>query len=67
MGLPGLRRLDHVGFTVPDLDQAHRFLARTKFRKTENVLQDAPHGGDVGQLIHGLVIARTGPTGLASR
>jgi glyoxylase I family protein len=26
MGLPGLRRLDHVGFTVPDLDQAHRFL-----------------------------------------
>ncbi len=26
MGLPGLRRLDHIGFTVPDLDQAHRFL-----------------------------------------
>jgi catechol 2,3-dioxygenase-like lactoylglutathione lyase family enzyme len=26
MGLPGLRRLDHVGFTVPDIDQAHRFL-----------------------------------------
>ena len=26
MGLPGLRRLDHVGFTVPDLDEAHRFL-----------------------------------------
>lgn len=26
MGLPGLRRLDHVGFTVPDLDQAHDFL-----------------------------------------
>ena len=26
MGLPGLRRLDHVGFTVPDLDQAHRWL-----------------------------------------
>ncbi len=26
MGLPGLRRLDHVGFTVPDLEQAHRFL-----------------------------------------
>lgn len=25
-GLPGLRRLDHVGFTVPDLDQAERFL-----------------------------------------
>jgi catechol 2,3-dioxygenase-like lactoylglutathione lyase family enzyme len=25
-GLPGLRRLDHIGFTVPDLDQAHRFL-----------------------------------------
>ena len=26
MVLPGLRRIDHVGFTVPDLDQAHRFL-----------------------------------------
>jgi catechol 2,3-dioxygenase-like lactoylglutathione lyase family enzyme len=26
MAMPGLRRLDHVGFTVPDLDQAHRFL-----------------------------------------
>ena len=26
MGLPGLRRLDHIGFTVPDLDQAHRWL-----------------------------------------
>ena len=26
MGLPGLRRLDHVGFTVPDLEEAHRFL-----------------------------------------
>jgi catechol 2,3-dioxygenase-like lactoylglutathione lyase family enzyme len=26
MTLPGLRRLDHVGFTVPDIDQAHAFL-----------------------------------------
>ena len=26
MGLPGLQRLDHVGFTVPDLDEAHAFL-----------------------------------------
>jgi catechol 2,3-dioxygenase-like lactoylglutathione lyase family enzyme len=26
MGLPGLRRLDHVGFTVPDLDEASAFL-----------------------------------------
>jgi catechol 2,3-dioxygenase-like lactoylglutathione lyase family enzyme len=26
VALPGLRRLDHVGFTVPDLDEAHRFL-----------------------------------------
>ena len=25
-GLPGLSRLDHVGFTVPDLEQAHTFL-----------------------------------------
>ena len=26
MGLPGLQRLDHVGFTVPDLEQAHAWL-----------------------------------------
>ena len=26
MAMPGLRRMDHVGFTVPDLDAAHRFL-----------------------------------------
>jgi glyoxylase I family protein len=26
MALPGLRRLDHVGFTVPDLDAATSFL-----------------------------------------
>src|SRR3954452_2960030 len=26
MGLPGLRRLDHIGFTVPDLDQAQSWL-----------------------------------------
>jgi catechol 2,3-dioxygenase-like lactoylglutathione lyase family enzyme len=26
MGLPGLRRLDHIGFTVPDLDEATTFL-----------------------------------------
>jgi catechol 2,3-dioxygenase-like lactoylglutathione lyase family enzyme len=26
MGIPGLRRLDHVGFTVPDLEQASAFL-----------------------------------------
>lgn len=25
-GLPGLTRLDHIGFTVPDLEQASRFL-----------------------------------------
>ena len=25
-GLPGLRRLDHIGFTVPDLAQAHAWL-----------------------------------------
>ena len=25
-GLPGLRRLDHIGFTVPDLAQAHTWL-----------------------------------------
>ena len=24
--MPGLRRMDHIGFTVPDLDEAHRFL-----------------------------------------
>ena len=26
MGLPGLQRLDHIGFTVPDLEQAHAWL-----------------------------------------
>jgi glyoxylase I family protein len=26
MGIPGLRRLDHIGFTVPDLEQASTFL-----------------------------------------
>jgi glyoxylase I family protein len=26
MGLPGLRRLDHIGITVPDLEEATRFL-----------------------------------------
>ena len=26
MALPGLRRLDHIGFTVPDLEQASDFL-----------------------------------------
>lgn len=26
MTMPGLRRLDHVGFTVPDLNEAHDFL-----------------------------------------
>jgi glyoxylase I family protein len=26
VALPGLRRLDHIGFTVPDLDEATRFL-----------------------------------------
>jgi catechol 2,3-dioxygenase-like lactoylglutathione lyase family enzyme len=26
MGMPGLRRLDHIGFTVPDIEEAHRFL-----------------------------------------
>ncbi len=26
MGLPGLQRLDHIGFTVPDLAEAHAWL-----------------------------------------
>lgn len=26
MAIPGLRRFDHIGFTVPDLDEAERFL-----------------------------------------
>ena len=25
-GIPGLRGIDHIGFTVPDLAEAHRFL-----------------------------------------
>ena len=26
MAMPGLRRMDHIGFTVPDLDEAQTFL-----------------------------------------
>ena len=26
MPMPGVRRLDHIGFTVPDIDEAHRFM-----------------------------------------
>ena len=26
MGLPGMRRMDHIGFTVPDLEAAHGWL-----------------------------------------
>lgn len=26
MPMPGLRRFDHIGFTVPDIEVAHRFL-----------------------------------------
>ena len=26
MGIPGLRGGDHVGITVPDMEQAHEFL-----------------------------------------
>jgi glyoxylase I family protein len=29
MGLPGLRGTDHIGFTVPDLDEADRFFVDT--------------------------------------
>jgi len=28
-GIPGLSRVDHIGFTVPDLEQAHAFLVDT--------------------------------------
>lgn len=27
-GIPGLRGTDHIGFTVPDIDEAHDFLTR---------------------------------------
>jgi glyoxylase I family protein len=26
MGIPGLRGGDHIGITVPDIEQAHEFL-----------------------------------------
>ena len=29
MGLPGLRGTDHIGFTVPDIEQAHEFFVET--------------------------------------
>ena len=32
MGLPGLRGTEHIGFTVPDLDEALRVAAAQKAR-----------------------------------
>lgn len=50
MGIPGLRRLDHIGFTVPDLEEASRFLvdvlgceylyAMGPFRSDEDWMQE---------------------------
>jgi glyoxylase I family protein len=44
MGLPGLRRLDHVGFTVPDLDEATRFL--TDVLGCEHLYSLGPFGAE---------------------
>lgn len=44
MSLPGLRRLDHIGFTVPDLDEAHAFL--TEVLGCEYLYSLGPFAGD---------------------
>ena len=43
MSLPGLTRLDHVGFTVPDLEEAHRFLVDVL--GCEFLYELGPYGG----------------------
>ncbi|HEV7655063.1 MAG TPA: VOC family protein [Mycobacteriales bacterium] len=44
MTLSGLRRLDHVGFTVPDLDEATRFFVDVL--GCEYLYSLGPYGGD---------------------
>lgn len=44
MAVPGLRRLDHVGFTVPDLDEATTFL--TDVLGCEYLYSMGPFRGD---------------------
>ncbi|GAB3674678.1 VOC family protein [Angustibacter aerolatus] len=45
--LPGVRRLDHVGLTVPDLDQAQRFLVEVL--GCEFLYALGPFGDDDGE------------------
>jgi hypothetical protein len=33
MGMPGLRRLDHIGFTVTGIPGTPRFLRRTRIER----------------------------------
>ena len=33
MAIPGIRGLDHVGFTVPDLEQAHEVAHRPELTR----------------------------------
>jgi catechol 2,3-dioxygenase-like lactoylglutathione lyase family enzyme len=44
MGLPGLRAIEHVGLTVPDLDEAVRFFVDVM--GMEYVFGDGPFSGD---------------------
>jgi catechol 2,3-dioxygenase-like lactoylglutathione lyase family enzyme len=46
MGLPGLTRVDHIGFTVPDLEQARAFLVDVL--GCEYLYSLGPFGHDTG-------------------
>jgi catechol 2,3-dioxygenase-like lactoylglutathione lyase family enzyme len=45
-GLPGLRGTDHIGFTVPDLEQATRFFVNVIGCKLVHVLGPISDSGD---------------------
>lgn len=44
MALPGLRGTDHIGFTVPDIEQAHDFFVRVI--GCEHIYSVGPHKSD---------------------
>src|ERR1051326_884073 len=46
VGIPGLRGGDHVGFTVPDMEQAHEFLVDVLGCEYVYSLPEMRHGDD---------------------
>lgn len=50
MGLPGLTGVDHIGFTVPDLEQAHHFLIEVL--GCEYMYTLGPYRDDEGDWMH---------------